>query len=284
MRPLRTYTTQLKKLYLLPNYLILSLLSIFSLAPLIILFMNSLKKTGEIAAGPLALPKFWRWDNFSVAWSEGQFGSAMTNSLFLIVFTVLGVWFVSGTAAYALARLNPPGKDIITMYLLVGITIPAQAMVFVVYIIWARLHLTNTLIGLLPIYIAGNAPFSAFLLRSFMVSIPRDFDDAAKVDGASNWKVFLYIIAPLTWPGFLTVGLLTALGVWNEFFWAVTFIREPLLKTVPIKLIGFVSQPRFQDWGLISAASVITIVPVMVIFLIMQKTFIEGLTQGGLRG
>jgi raffinose/stachyose/melibiose transport system permease protein len=259
-------------------------MAIFSLGPLIILLMNSLKKTGEIAASPLALPIFWRWDNFAVAWTEGKFGNAMFNSLILIIFTVLGIWFVAGTAAYSLARLNPPGKDLITMYLLVGISLPAQAMVFVVYSLWARIHLTDNLMGLIPIYIAGNAPFSTFLLRSFMVSIPQDFDDAARVDGASNWNVFLHVIGPLTWPGFLTVGLLTALSVWNEFFWAVTFIRDPLLQPVPIKLISFVSQNRFQDWGLISAASVITIVPVTVIFLILQRTFIEGLTQGGLKG
>jgi raffinose/stachyose/melibiose transport system permease protein len=277
---------KIKKLLsgVLPNYIILTLLLVFSIAPLSILFLNSLKHTGEIALSPLGMPKLLHWDNFSTAWVEGRLGHAMGNSGIVIISTVLGVWLIAGSAAYALARLSPPGKDAVIMLLLVGSTLPAQAMVFIVYIIWARLHLTNSLVGLIPIYIASNAPFATILLRSFIVPVPKDFDDAAKVDGASDWQIFRHVIAPLTWPGFFTVGLLTALGVWNEFFLAVTFVREPSLQTIPIKLMGFISQPRNQDIGLISAASVITILPVLIIFLMLQRQFISGLTQGGLKG
>jgi raffinose/stachyose/melibiose transport system permease protein len=148
---------------------------------------------------------------------------------------------------------------------------------------WSQLNLIDNLWGLVPIHIANSAPFSTVLLRTFMVAIPTDFDDAARVDGASSWQVFLNVILPLTWPGFLTVGLLAALGVWNEFFLSVTFIQSPQYKPISTSLYGFISGGRFQDWGLANAASVLMMLPVILLFLALQRHFIAGLSQGGLK-
>jgi raffinose/stachyose/melibiose transport system permease protein len=148
---------------------------------------------------------------------------------------------------------------------------------------WQKLGLVDNLLGVIIIYWATTTPFATFLLRSFMVSIPRDFDEAARIDGASEWQVFRRVIMPITWPGFLTVALVAGLAAWNEFLIAVTFLHDPNMKPLSTSLLSFANRYT-SDWGLISAASVIMIFPVIVIFLLLQRQFIEGLTRGGLKG
>jgi hypothetical protein len=148
------------------------------------------------------------------------------------------------------------------------------------YFMWARLGLVNSLFGLIIIYSALYSPFATYLLRSFLVSIPMDFEEAARIDGANDIQVLTRIILPLAWPGFLTVMLVVGLGVWNEFLFAVTFLQRPELKPISTSLQSF--QGRFQrDWGLTSAASVIMIIPIIILFLSLQRQFIEGLSRGG---
>ena len=126
---------------------------------------------------------------------------------------------------------------------------------------WQRLGLVNNLFGLILIYIATNAPFAIFLLRSYMLQLPRDFEDAARVDGASEWQVFAAIVVPLSWPGFLTVGLVVALSVWNEFLLATVFLTEQELFTVVTSYYNFAT--RFsRDWTMTSAAAIMMILPV----------------------
>lgn len=265
------------------NYAILSFLAVFSLLPLVLLGFNSFKSTGEISSNPIGPPMQWMAENYTKAWETGRFATAIPNTLLLIVLTVAGIWLVAGMAAYSLARLKPAGGNAFVMYLLVVVSLPIQATVFVLFSMWSRLDLVDNLWGLVPIYIANSAPFSTILLRSFMVAIPRDFEDAARVDGANNWRVFRHIIFPLTWPGFFTVGLLTALNVWNEFFISVTFIQTPAYKTVSTSLYGFISSTRFQEWGVANAAAVIMLLPIVLLFLFLQRNFIAGITQGGLK-
>ncbi|MCL4862173.1 MAG: carbohydrate ABC transporter permease, partial [Caldilineaceae bacterium] len=140
----------------------------------------------------------------------------------------------------------------------------------------------NSWHGLIIIYVAVNSPFAIFLLRSYMVDFPRDFEDAARVDGANEWQVFTRVVMPLMWPGFLTVGLVVALSVWGEFQIALVFIQDDSLLPVTTSYYNFTR--RFgRDWALTSAGAVMMIAPVIVIFLALQRRFIEGLTQGGMK-
>jgi raffinose/stachyose/melibiose transport system permease protein len=169
------------------------------------------------------------------------------------------------------------------LYLLVGTSLPIQLYLVPLFFTWQRLGLVNNLFGLVLIYVATNAPFAIFLLRSYMVQLPSDFEDAARVDGASEWEVFAKIVVPLSWPGFLTVGLVVALSVWNEFLLATVFLTEQELFTVVTSYANFAT--RFsRDWTLTSAAALMMIAPVVIIFLLLQRRFIDGLTQGGLKG
>jgi raffinose/stachyose/melibiose transport system permease protein len=264
------------------NYLILLLLALFVLGPLVLLLVNSFKDTKEFTTNPFGLPALWRWQNYPEAWEQGNYALTVRNSALITGITVTGVIVIAGLAAYSLARLNPKGADALAFYLVVGTSIPAQLFMVPLFFLWTKLGLTDTLVGLIIIYWATSSPFATFLLRSFMVSIPRDFDEAARMDGATEWQVFWRIIVPICWPGFLTCALVAGLGAWNEFLFAVTFLHKPELKPVSTSLFAFMSRYG-RDWGLINAATVIMILPVIILFLMLQRQFIQGLTQGGLK-
>jgi len=268
---------------LLPNYVILTFLVLFSLLPLVTTVSNSLKSDAEANSNPLGLPlKGIRWQNYIDAWNSGHLGVNMRNSAILALGTITGVIVVAGMAAYALSKLNLPGANYITLYLLVGTSMPAQLFMVPLFFLWTKLGLTDKLIGVIIIFCALQSPFATFLLRSYMISIPKEFEDAARVDGASEMQVLQHVIVPLTMPGFLTVGLVVGLGAWNEFLFAVTFLHHSNVMPISTSLYNFVSRYDRQ-WGLTSAAAMIMVLPVLILFLSLQRQFIEGLTQGGLR-
>jgi raffinose/stachyose/melibiose transport system permease protein len=265
------------------NYVLLTLLLVFALGPLVVLGFNSLKTSRGVASNPLAPPlEGIQWQNYLGAWNKGNYATTIPNTLIIVAATVAGVLLVGGLAAYSLARLKVRGGDVLTMYLLVGTTLPAQLFLVPLFFLWVRLGLFNNLLGVIIIYWGTMSPFATFLLRAYMVSLPNDFEDAARVDGASEWQIFWGIIRPLSWPGFLTAGLITGLAAWNEFLFAVTFLQKPVLKTVAASLYSYTNRWE-RDWALTSAASVIMILPVLVLFMLLQRRFIAGLTQGGLK-
>jgi len=270
---------------LLPTYILLSILVAFSLYPIAMLFFNSLKTNRAIGLNPLGPPpvEALQWGNYVKAWINGHYAVTMRNSAILAVGTVTLVLLVAGMAAYSLARLKPRGSDYLLVYFLVATAIPIMLFMFPLFFMWKQLGLINNLLGVMIIHATRFSTFSTFLLRSYMVSIPRDYDDAALIDGASRFQVFRHVIVPITKPGFLTVGLIMALWSWNEFLIAVTFIHDPNLKPVATSLYAFASRYD-RDWALTNAASVIMLLPAIIIFLTFQRQFIEGMTKGGIKG
>jgi len=268
---------------LVPNYAVLLLLLVFSLGPLLIMGFNSLKSRTELADNPLGFPRDLEWGNYSRAWEVGNFSTTTLNSGILVAGTVLGVMVLGGMAAYSLAKLDLTGAGALMLFLLVVSSLPIHMFLVPLFVLWRELGLLNSYFGLVLIYIALNVPLAIFLLRSYMVQLPRDFEDAARVDGASEWQVFTKVVVPLSWPGFLTVGLVVALAVWNEFLLATVFLQDEDKFTVVTSYQNFAT--RFsRDWSLTSASAVMMIVPILAIFLTFQRRFIEGMTQGGMKG
>lgn len=264
------------------NHLVLSLLTAFALVPILILGFNSLKSRNEIGQNPLGFPRAIQFENFPNAWQQGKFATTMRNSVLFVTGTVLSVLVLGGLAAYSLARLKPPGADSFMLYMLIAATIPIWLYLVPLFTLWRTLGLLNNPLGLIMIYTALNAPFAIFLLRTFLLSIPRELEDAALVDGANRFQTLLRIILPLSWSGFLTVGLVVALSVWGEFQIALIFVHDPNLFPVTTSYFAFVN--RFgRDWALTSAAAVMMIAPVIIFFLALQRRFIEGLTQGSVK-
>jgi raffinose/stachyose/melibiose transport system permease protein len=266
----------------LPNYIILTILALVALLPILTLFMNSFKTTVELGSNPLGIPQVWHFENYAEAWAVGRYGTILRNSLIITGGTIIGTLTLAGLGAYALARLKLRGSDLLTFYFLVGTSVPAQLFIVPLFIMWRDLNLLNTHIGLIIIYCGLSSPFATYLLRSYLISLPEEFVEAARIDGASNWQVLRHIILPLSWPGFVTAALVVGLSSWNEFLFAVTFLNSADLKPISTGLYAF--QTRYsRDWGLTNAGAVIMILPIIVLFLALQRRFIEGLTQGGLK-
>jgi raffinose/stachyose/melibiose transport system permease protein len=267
---------------LLPNYIVMIILLVFTLGPIAILLFNSLKSNQELGTNPIGFPMVVRFENYLQAWAQGEFNVTMTNSLIYVVCTVIGVLLLGGMAAYSLARLEPPGGGLYMIYMLTLSAIPFWLYVIPLFILWRNLGLLNSRVGLIIMYIAVNSPFAIFLLRSFFASLPRDFEDAARVDGANEWQVMWLVVIPMMWPAFLTVGLVVALGVWGEFQAALIFLQDDAMMPVTTSYYNF-TQRFGRDWALTSAGAVMMILPVLIIFLALQRRFVEGLTQGGMK-
>ena len=267
------------------NHIILMILALTIILPLSVLFFNSIKPQSEFGTNPLGFPSKVRFMNYYDAWVIGGYAKIFLNSTILVVGTLVINLTLSGMAAFSLAVLNPRGRMTVVLgiYLLVGISIPAQMFILPLFILWKNLHLTNTYLGLIIIYSALNAPFAVFLIRSYMIQLPSELFDAAKIDGANTFQLFYRIAVPLSWPVFLTTGLVVGLAVWNEFLFALTFIQTEAYK--PISTILFAFQSRFEnDYSLVSAASIMMAAPIAILFMLFQRKFIAGLTGGGLKG
>ena len=267
------------------NHLILMILAMTIILPLLVLLFNSKKPQSEFATNPLGFPNEIRLMNYYDAWVIGGYARIFLNSFILVAGTLIVNLTLSGMAAFSLAVLNPRGKMTIVLgiYLLVGISIPAQMFILPLFILWKNLYLTNTRIGLIIIYSALNAPFAVFLIRSYMIQLPSELFEAAKIDGANTLQLFYKIALPLSWPVFLTTGLVVGLAVWNEFLFALTFMQTEAYK--PISTILFAFQSRFEnDYSLVSAASIMMAAPIAILFMFFQRKFIAGLTGGGLKG
>ena len=267
------------------NHLILMILAMTIILPLLVLLFNSVKPQSEFATNPLGFPNEIRLMNYYDAWVIGGYARIFLNSFILVAGTLIINLTLSRMAAFSLAVLNPRGKMTIVLgiYLLVGISIPAQMFILPLFILWKNLYLTNTRIGLIIIYSALNAPFAVFLIRSYMIQLPSELFEAAKIDGANTLQLFYKIALPLSWPVFLTTGLVVGLAVWNEFLFALTFMQTEAYK--PISTILFAFQSRFEnDYSLVSAASIMMAAPIAILFMFFQRKFIAGLTGGGLKG
>jgi raffinose/stachyose/melibiose transport system permease protein len=265
-----------------PYYLILVVLALFAIGPLVTLVFNAFKGNAEIGASPLTPPTDLDFGNFTTAWVQGNFATTLRNSAILCFGTVVGVCLIAGLAAYALSHLRVPGGNAVIAWLFLGSALPFQLFLVPLFFMWTRLELTDNLFGLMVIYWATDSPFATLLLRSFLLKIPKEYNEAARIDGASELQIMRWVMLPLARPGVLTVGLIAGLWAWNEFFWAITFIHDPELRPISTSFLSFQDQYS-TDWGLTSAAALFMLAPVVILFLILQRRFVAGLTSGGIK-
>lgn len=221
--------------------------------------------------------------NFVDAWGSNNFQRYFLNSLKVAIVTTVLTVAVAATQAYAFARMRFPGKDLLFYMYLITMMIPAMLMIIPQFLEARSLGLLNTHAGLVVFYVVGSIPFQTFFLRGFFEGIPRELEEAAFIDGAGRFGAFFRIAVPLAAPGLGTAAIFAFLGSWDEFTWALTIINDASLRTLPIALRLFQAQHGTQ-WGLVFAASLIAIVPVIVVFVIFQKSFVKGISTGGIKG
>jgi len=261
----------------------LLVMSVFTISPLILLFSNSLKPREQFRSDPFGLPNELVFQNIIDAWVRADYGRAFMNSAIVGVFTIVIIVISASLAAYALAKVKFRGSNIVMGLLLFIMSVPLGLFLVPLFFIWQRLELMDTLQGIILIYASIFLPFNIFFLRSYFVSIPNELLDSARVDGCNEFRIIASIIFPLAMPAILTVTLLAGLWSWNEFFFANAFLQSQEIKTVATRYILFTG--RFSsDWTMISAAGMITVVPVILAYVFLQRRFIEGITEGSLKG
>jgi raffinose/stachyose/melibiose transport system permease protein len=271
------------RMWLQWRHIPLLLMIAVSISPLVLLFSNSLKPREQFRSDPFGLPNELVFQNIVDAWVRADYGKAFINSIIVGGFTIVIIVIASSLAAYALAKVKFRGSNIVLALLLFVMSVPLGLFLVPLFFVWQKLDLMDTLHGIILIYSAIFLPFNIFFLRSYFVGIPNELLDSARVDGCNEFRIISSIIFPLARPALLTVTLLVGLWSWNEFFFANAFLQSQEIKTVATRYILFTG--RFSsDWTMISAAGMITIVPVIIAYMFLQRRFIEGITEGSLKG
>lgn len=246
--------------------------------------VTSLKPQSYIFEIP---PRLWpqpaTLNNYVVALSKDLFGLYFLNSVVVAVTSTALTVLVSGLLAYAFARLEFPGREALFYVFLVGMMIPPVMLIIPQFIVAKTLHLFNSLLGLIVVYVTMNLSMQTFLLRGFFEGLPRDLEEAALIDGAGRWTIFRRIVLPLSRPGLAVVTIFTFLYSWDEFPWAHVAIKETTRRTLPIAIALFQSE-HLTEWGQVFAASIVALIPVVVVFVVFQRYFIRGIATTGLKG
>jgi multiple sugar transport system permease protein len=232
---------------------------------------------------PRFLPDHPTVSNYVNAWSSDQFSRYFLNSVIVALATTAVTVLLAAMMAFAFARFSFPGKRVLFALLLLGLMVPTIMLLIPQFLLAKKLMLLDSLLGLVVFYTGGNLALNTFLLRSFFQEIPRELEEAMVVDGAGPWSRFWRLIMPLSRPALATVAIFTFLASWDEFAWALTIISDPGKRTLPIAIALFQGQ-HATSWGLVFAASVIAILPVIAIFLFFQRHFVSGLATGALKG
>lgn len=264
-------------------YLALVAGGLFMLMPFIWMLSSSLKDQGAIFAYPPSLfPTEARWSNFREILDVVPFGRYFSNSVFIAAVSVVGQLLSCSMAAFAWARIPFFGRDVLFMTLMAALIIPPQVTLVPLFIMMNGVGWIDTYYPLiLPFWLGGA--FGTFLLRQFFLSIPRDLEDAAKIDGAGPWRIYWSIYLPLCKPALATVAIFTFLLQWNELLRPLIFLSTPEKLPLTVGLAALRSQYS-TSWNLIMAGALISVIPVLVLFVFAQRYFVRGVTSSGLKG
>jgi raffinose/stachyose/melibiose transport system permease protein len=264
-------------------YAALALFAVQTVYPIVWMIFGSLKSNDDLFTNIWGPPKILQWGNYAEAWQIGSLGTRIGNSVLVTAASLVLLLLVATPAAYAIARLALPASRVIFLAVLATMMVPAQTTLIPLFLIVKELGLLNSRLGLVLIYAATGTAFSIFVLRAFFLSIPAELEDAALCDGANRWQAFLHIVLPLARPGLATVAIFQGMEIWNEFFLAFIFVRDPARQTIPLGLVEFFF--RYQsEWTLYFAALTTITLPVIILYVAMQRQFIQGLTAGAVKG
>ena len=261
-------------------------IAIFCLAPIGWQVLTSFKVNEDIAAIPnIYFPTRFTLSHYIELFTRRPFLRYIFNSAFVSFFSTFACLAIGTPAAYALARLRPLGGNLIQLGILLVTLFPSILLLQGLLEVMQVLHLGNTYLALIIPYTAMNLPLTILVMRSFFVQLPRDLEDAARVDGYNTWQMLVQILTPLTLPALVTTGILTFIAAWNEFIFALTFITDESMKTIPVASAQLGGTSVFEiPYGPIAAATVVGTIPLVILVLLFQKQIVQGLTAGAVKG
>lgn len=266
------------------RYVLLSVGAFVMVLPFLYMLSTSFKaQQFVLTVPPQFIPDPATTQNYHQALTSQNFGLYFINSAIVAVSSTAVAVLLSAMMAYGFARFRFPGRELLFRILLIGLVVPAMMLIIPQFVLAKQLGLLDSLLGLVVFYVAGNLALNTFLLRGFFAALPDELDQAMQVDGANAWTRFWRLALPLAKPALATTTIFTFLSCWDEFAWALTLINSPDRRTLPVAIQLFQGQNATQ-WGLVFAASVIAVVPVIVVFLVFQRYFVEGLTSGAVKG
>jgi raffinose/stachyose/melibiose transport system permease protein len=270
-----------KKVFKILKYFVLIFLAIIWFVPIFTVIMTSIKSQADYYSGMglFDLPSKIYWQNYVEAFKVGHLGTFMKNGLFVSFLKVpIGI-FVAALAAYAIARLPVKGKSGIFVFFLLGMMLPFQVALVPLNVVYRKLNLINTYFGLFYAYVGFGISYAILILRGFFKAIPREIDQAALIDGCNKFELFSRIILPISKPALATLFIIDFLATWNEYLLASVIINDFKMKTVSSGLMYFIGeQGTGNSNGLLSAGMIITIIPVLIVFIFFQRYFVEGLS------
>jgi raffinose/stachyose/melibiose transport system permease protein len=264
-------------------YGLLVLMAFIFAYPLVLMLLAGFKTTPEIFRNPFGLPQSWDLAMFTGAWARANFGLYLRNSLLVSAGATLLLLACAAPAAYALARYRFMLSGAILFFFLAGIMIPIRLGILPLFLLMRDLGLLDTPFSLILTYAASGMPMSVFLLTIFFRALPRELEDAARVDGCSEVGIFWRVMLPLVRPGLATVTIVNVVPWWNDFFFPLLFIQSETWKTIPLGMQLFFGQ-HMTNWALVFAGMVLASLPLLVLYLLMSRQFIAGLTSGAVKG
>ncbi len=263
-------------------YVVLVLLAVVAVGPLLWMLSTSLKTNASaIEYPPKWIPQEWKWSNYTSIFHDLPMGRWIFNSIFVSTTVVVLQLIICSMAAFAFSRLEFRGRDAIFYLFLGSMMIPYQVTLVPQYVLFSKLGWLNTYQGLILPNV--SAPLGVFLMRQFFLTVPRELEDAARIDGAGWWRVYWQIILPLSRASLITFGVFSFIGMWGDFLWPLVAINSSSLFPVTLGL-NFLNGAYTTDWPRLMAGDVITLVPLLVLYGCVQRYFVQGIAMTGLKG
>ncbi|MBR5420404.1 MAG: carbohydrate ABC transporter permease [Lachnospiraceae bacterium] len=265
-------------------YILLIVWAFINLFPIYFMFTFALKSNEEIfGMNIIGLPKEWLWSNFAAAMKTGNMGLYFFNSVLVTVASIAISIMAAMMATYAITRIKWKGASFTNAFFMLGLTIPLQASIVPVYVVLSKLHWLNHYTTLIIPYSAFTLSMSILICTGFMVEIPYDLDEAARIDGCGLWGTFFRIIVPLLKPALSTIGIYAFLQCWNEFMFANVFISDSAHRTLPVGIKALSGQ-HTTDWGPIGAALVIATFPTLIVYIFLSRKIQDSFIAGAVKG
>lgn len=264
------------------QYILLLALTVITLLPLIWMLSASFKLSTEVFTSPIRwIPETFHWENYVQIWQKVDFGRFTWNSAKLTVLVTIIQLLTCSFAAYGFTKCKFPGRDVLFLGYVATIAIPWQTFMLPQYIMMNKMHLVDSHLGYVLLQSFGA--FGVFLLRQFFLSIPNELLEAARIDGLSEYGIYFRIVLPLAKPAMATLAIFTFVTIWNDYMGPMIYFNTEINKTIPLGIRMFVGQYS-ADYQLIMAASVLSLIPVLVMYVFCQKYFVQGVATSGLKG
>lgn len=263
--------------------MVAAVVTMLQIIPLVVVVINSLRGNDEIIKNLIGFSRELHFENYMVAWERGGYAHAYASSLIIGFGTSVSVVVLVGFAVYGLSKTECFGKKFFYTYFVSGLAIPTFAVIVPLFFFFYKINLINTHIGMILIYIGTNISFNFMFMYAFFEGMPKELDEAARIDGASEIQNIVHIVVPLAKPIITSVMLIVFVNTWNEFLFSNTFLQKEEVRTVSLRFFSFVGKSG-ADYGYVYAAAVISILPIVLIYFLMQDLFVEGMTSGSVKG